>query len=343
MCGTHERYRMNVWKLTAPEKLEQTETENPAREEGKVRVRVTKVFLNGTDAAIYRGAIETPRPIIPGRYAVGMVAEDSVSYLPRGTRVLLHAVVDAPDTGIRAKDFSDDEFRLCGRTADGYLRDLVNLPPECMTPLPDSVSDEKALLLHHVSLAKAAADKLGVKKGQHVAVVGANLLGLLLCQLLIYQQAAPILIDAEPERLEFARSCGIYYTMPADEELLSGIANVTGGRLVSGAVYMASSRRNDAEIPFRVCAPGANVVLCGFGENLQVDFAIPFRKQLSVYCVTHRSDNLEAAINLIVSGAVDFSALDFRLEKPDDIPGLLANYCTGSAESMKNIRIVTLI
>ena len=160
-----------------------------------------------------------------------MVAEDGgVSYLPKGTRVLLHAVIDAPDYGHKAKNFAEDDFLLCGRTADGYLRDLVNLPPENVTALPDSVSDEKALLLHHVALAKAAADKLGVKKGQHVAVVGANLLGILLCQLLIYQQAAPILIDAEPERLEFAKSCGIYYTMAADENLLNNVANVTGGQ-----------------------------------------------------------------------------------------------------------------
>ena len=133
---------MNVWKLTAPGKIEHTETENPAREEGKVRVRVTKVFLNGTDAAIFDGTIGTHRPLIPGRYAVGMVAEEGgVSYLPKGTRVLLHAVVDAPDTGTKKKDFSEDDFLLCGRTADGYLRDLVNLPPENVTALPDSVND----------------------------------------------------------------------------------------------------------------------------------------------------------------------------------------------------------
>lgn len=335
---------MYEWKLTAPEKLERTETENPARAEGKVRVRVTKVFLNGTDAAIYRGTLDAPRPLIPGRYAVGLVAEDgSVSYLPKGTRVLLHSVTALPDSGTKAKNFAEDEFRLRGRTADGYLRDLVNLDPEDVTALPDSVSDEKALLLHHVALAKSAADKLGVKKGQHVAVVGANLLGLLLCQLLIYQQAAPILIDADPERLEFARSCGIYYTMAADENLLENVANVTGGRLVSGAVYMASTRRNDPTIPFTVCAQDANVVLCGFGENLTVDFALPFRKQLSVYCVTHRADNLEAAINLAVSGATDFSAFHFCTEKADAVESILASYSALSVESLKNIHVVSLV
>ena len=335
---------MNVWKLTAPGKLEHSETENPAREEGKVRVRITKLFFNGTDAALYSGALPARYPLIPGRYAVGLVAEEGgVSYLPKGTRVLLHAVTDAPDTGTRAKDFSEDDFLLSGRTTDGFLRDLVNLPPEDVTPLPDSVGDGKALLLHHVALAKAAADKLGVKKGQHVTVVGANLLGLLLCQILIYQQAAPILIDAEPERLEFAKTCGIYYTMAADEHLLENVANVTGGRLVSGAVYLASTYRNDPALPFSVCAPHANVVFCGFGEKFSVDFSLPFRKQLSVYCVTHRSDNLEAAINLIVSGAVDFSAFEFLTQKSDRIEAILKDHPVGATQNLKQINTVTLI
>ena len=335
---------MNVWKLTAPGKLEHSETENPAREEGKVRVRITKLFFNGTDAALYAGALPARYPLIPGRYAVGLVAEEGgVSYLPKGTRVLLHAVTDAPDTGTRAKDFSEDDFLLSGRTTDGFLRDLINLPPEDVTPLPDSVGDGKALLLHHVALAKAAADKLGVKKGQHVAVVGANLLGLLLCQILIYQQAAPILIDAEPERLEFARSCGVYYTIAAnDAELLQKVASITGGRLVSGAVYITAALRNDVNTAFSLCAQSANVVLCGFGDGVTISASVPFRKQLAFYCVSHRSDNLESAINLAVRGAVDVSAFRFRNVKAEDSAGLLEIYRSSSERKLGEINLVTL-
>ena len=45
---------MNVWKLSAAKKLERTEAENPLPEEGKVRIRVTKLMFNGTDAALLR-------------------------------------------------------------------------------------------------------------------------------------------------------------------------------------------------------------------------------------------------------------------------------------------------
>lgn len=335
---------MNVWKITAANKLTRTEAEAPAPEEDKVRIRVTKLFLNGTDAALFSGAAKCRYPLIPGRYAVGMVAEGSAAnYLPKGTRVLLHAVVPAPDTGTAKKDFSESDELICGRTADGYMRDLIYLSPRDFTPLPESVSDENALLLHHIALAKAAADKLGVKKGQHVAVVGANILGILLCQLLIYQQAAPILIDEDAARLEFARSCGIYYTMTTDEHLLEGIASLTGGRLVSGAVYMTSAQRNAPAIHFSVCANGANVVLCGSRDDFDVNFSQPFRKELSVFCVSGRSENLEAAINLIVRGAVDVSSFSFRTVRSDDTEKFLADYFRSPDRDFKEINVVTLI
>ena len=334
---------MNVWKLVSVGNLEHCETENPAREEGKVRVRVTKVLVNGTDSAIFNGTLKVRCPLIPGRCAVGMVAEDGIPHLPKGTRLLLHSVIDAPDTGTTPKDFTEDEFLLCGRTTDGYMRDLISIPPEQFTVLPDSLHDENALLMHHVALAKAAADKLGVVKGQHVAVIGANLLGILLCQLLIYQQAAPILIDAEPERLEFARSCGVYYTIAAtDAELLQKVASITGGRLVSGAVYMTAALRNDVNTAFSLCAQNANVVLCGFGDGIQLSAAVPFRKQLAVYCVSHRSDNLESAINLAVRGAVDVSAFRFRTVKAEDSAGLLEFYRAEPERKLGEINLVSL-
>ena len=332
---------MNEWKLVAAGDLQRTETENPPREEGKVRVRVTKVLVNGTDSAIFGGALKVRFPIVPGRYAVGIVAEDA-PHLPKGTRLLLHAVIDAPDTGTSPKNFTEDDFLLCGRTTDGYLRELISVPSDRFTVLPDQLHDEHALLMHHVALAKAAIDRLGAVKGQHIAVIGANLLGILLCQLLIYQQAAPILIDVRPERLEFARTCGIYYAITADGDLLSKVASITGGRLVSGAVHITTALRNDVNDAFALCAQHANVVLCGFGDGISLDAAIPFRKQLGFCCVSHRSDNLEAAINLAVRGAVDVSAFRFRTVKAEDAAGVLEMYRTATDRNLGEINVVSL-
>lgn len=301
---------MNLWKLHSPAHLVRTETAMPTcDDESLIRVRVRKVFLNSIDVALYRGRIKAKYPFIPGRFAIGNVVDDTKHLLfPKGARVLLHTYCPAPDTGNAKVSFEEDDYVICGQTVDGFLRDFLFVSPDNMLPLPDSVNDEGALLAHFVALARASIDKLNVRRGQHIAVIGANLLGILVCQLLIYQQAAPILIDAEPHRLEFAKKCGVYYTIPADDHLMEGVGTITGGRLVSGAVFVSSAPGNDRELPFSVCARGANIVLCGYAPaELDFDLEPAVRKQISVHGMWNCVSSLESAINLLATHAVDLS------------------------------------
>lgn len=296
---------MNVWKLIAANKLIASEAEVPPPQAGKIKVRVSKVLLCAMDASLYAGSPALKNPIIPGRFAVGRVLEDNGNALfPKGARVLLHTFLPVPDSGTEKRDFMQDDYLVCGQTTDGFLRDIVYLSPDEMTPLPDSISNEKALLLHHIALAKASVDKLQVKKGQHIAVVGANILGIFICQLLIYQQAAPILIGSDPNRLNFAHGNGVYYVLPA-EEVSERIVDMTGGRLAGGAI-MVSDAESDASVPMSVCARESSVVVTGFSPSkakLPLDIAL--RKQIDLHFLSNCADYLEAAINLVVNKAVN--------------------------------------
>ena len=88
---------MNVWKLTGAGKIEKTESPVPEPEAGKIKVRVTKVLLCNADAEAYLGSTKIKQPMIPGQFAIGMVAEDNANAMfAKGTRVVLHAFVPAP-------------------------------------------------------------------------------------------------------------------------------------------------------------------------------------------------------------------------------------------------------
>lgn len=297
-------YGMNIWKTTAPRTLVREECEE-TEQEGKLRVRVTKVLVCKMDAKLLAGNAKLNYPCIPGRFAVGMIAGESDDpQFPKGRRVVLHTFLPAPDPGTQKADFSRCGYDVRGITCDGFLRDVVYLSPDEMTPLPDSVNDEQALLLHHVALAKASVERLNAQKGQHVAVVGANLLGIFICQLLIYQQAAPILIDRDESRLDFAHGCGIYYTALTNETLLDNVASLTGGRLASGAVYSLDSD-NDVSVAFGVCARRTNVVMSGLAPNsVKIDINAVLQKQIILQAVCDCSDYLETAINLTAQKAV---------------------------------------
>ena len=336
---------MYLWKLTGPKKLQRSEAPLPEHVDGKIRVRVTKVLINSVDADIYAGKTPARLPLIPGRYAVGVVSEEGASsYLPRGTRVLLHTFRPVDTNGTEKRDFSADDYEICGRTADGSLADFVPVSPKDMTALPASVSDERALLLHHVAIAKAVCEKLGAKKGQHIAVLGANLIGILICQLLIYQQAAPILVDTVESHLEFARRCGIYYTLPVGDKLLDTVGSVTGGRLADGAVYVSTASGNDPEIPFRLTARGRNVVVYGpSASGFSVNLGIAIEKQISVYCVTNGYGFLETAINLMANKAVDPTQYRANVIKAAQLESLLAGYPSRADRDADEVNFIDLL
>ncbi len=334
---------MNVWRLMAANNLVPTAEDLPP-EEGKRRVRVTKVFVNSVDALIYRGLKKVKYPIVPGRYAVGLIADDKGGTgLHKGARVLLHSYLPAQDTGTDAKTFTEKDYRILGRTEDGFLRDFVYAREDEMTPIPDAVNDEKSLLIQYVALAHATVEKLDVHQGEHIAVIGANLLGLFISRLLIYRQAAPILVDTRKDRLLFARSRGVYYTSLADDNLMSMVGSVTGGRLADGVICVMSAGEMDRELPIRVCATGKNIAFCGDGDSFTLDLNGVVHKQLTVHGVMDGNDYLETALNLVANKAVDLSAFRY-LVLPAEKTGLLFRELAQNPERpVEEINIVNLV
>lgn len=334
---------MNVWRLTAANNL--VMQDEPSRqEEGKRRVRVTKVLVNSGDARLFRGEKKVKYPFIPGRYAVGILADDLGSQmLPKGTRVLLHSYLPAENGGSDPATFEEEEYRVMGRTENGFLRDFVYMREEDLTPIPDSVNDQKSLLIQHVALAQEAVETLDAKRGEHIAVIGGNILGLLVCRLLIYRQAAPILIDTRQDRLAFARSRGVYYTSLADENLMSMLGTVTGGRLADGAVFVMGAEGNDVSLPVKVCASGKHVAFCGRGEGYTANLRDIVRKQLTLHGVADGSEHLEAALNLVANGAIDLNVFRYNIFPAAKAASLLQELSAVPDRPVDEINVLNLV
>ena len=334
---------MNVWKLTAANHLVKSE-ESVRASENKLRVRITKLFIDSEDVALYTGQRKPKYPLIPGRYAVGLIADDNGgARYPKNTRVLVHHFLPAEDTGSAEKTFAEDDFRIMGQTDDGFFRDFVYVGPDEMTPLPEAVNDEKALLLPLVALAKASIEALEIQRGQHVAVIGGNLLGIFISRLLIYQQSAPILIDSIKSHLDFARTRGIYYTSLNDEQLMNAVGTITGGRLADAVVYTPAGAAFK-ELSTQVCAAGTHVAYVGnSAEPLLLDVNEFIKKRLIVHGLCEGYDYLENAINLIANKAIDLSAYRFVTTPADRAPQLFEELALNPARPIEEINIISLV
>lgn len=130
--------------------------------------------------------------------------------------------------------------------------------------LPDGLSLELAPLAEPLACAVHALDAVAIRPGDHVAVVGAGSLGLMLCGLAASAGARPIVLDPHEERLAAAARFGAAHAVLATRgpEDVERVRTLTGGR---GAwlVIEAVGRPEAWELAVAMAATGGAVNLFG--------------------------------------------------------------------------------
>ena len=311
---------MKIWQLSYPHNLQHVTSPDLKRPEDKVKVKVTKALLSESDVAVYSGAQKVPTPFIPGRFAIGQVTEaEQDSFIRKGERVYL--------AGTTEDECAPDGLRIAGETADGFYRDFVLAGIDDVYPLPSSVSDEAAFLIDAIALAEHVVDEMNIDVGQHILVIGGGLYGNILCQILIYHRAVPILADNNPERLARAKRSGIYYTFPNDDTLKTRVLEVTGGKLADGAVYLAFANRCEPSVMFPLVKRDAYVSFCSLtSKPLHVNLENAIKNNVTIKGITESREFVSTAINLLANKAVNFSEFTFRSYREEELPNLLQKY-----------------
>ena len=284
------------------------------------KIKVAKALLSEADVATYTGALKTPLPLVPGKFAIGIVSEAGEnSFMKKGDRVYLaHTTTD---------ELSPDGLQIAGQTTDGFFRDFVVADENQAHVLPASVSDEAAFLIEAVALAERVVDELNITVGQHVLVLGGGLYGNIMCQILIYHRAVPILIDNNAERLARAKKCGIYYTLPFDETLKSRISKVTGGKNADGAIYLAFNNRIEPSAVFNFLARDTSVAFCSLIEKpLSVNLENALKNNITIKGVTEYREYISSAINILANKAVTYSEFPYQYFPEEALPEKLNEY-----------------
>ena len=311
---------MKVWQLAYPHSIQHVTAPDLAFSSDKVKVKVTKALVTESDVAVYSGTIPVTAPFIPGRFAIGQITEAGAdSFVKKGERVYL--------AGVTEDECAPDGLRVAGETTSGFYRDFVLAGVDDVYPLPASVTDEAAFLIDAIALAEHVVDEMHIDVGQHVLVLGGGLYGNILCQILIYHRAVPILADNNAERLARAKKSGIYYTFPNDETLKNNILAVTGGKLADAAVYLAFANRCEPSVLFPLVKREAYVGFCSLtGKSLPVNLEYAMKNNVTIKGFTESRAFVSTAINLLANKAVHFSEFTFKSAREEELPKILENY-----------------
>lgn len=311
---------MKVWQLAYPHNLQHVSAPDLKLLGDKVKVKITKALLTESDVAVYSGAIKVKSPFIPGRYAIGQVTEASEdSFIKKGERVYL--------AGVTEDELSPNGLKVAGESTDGFYRDFVLAGVDDVYPLPASVTDEAAFLIDAIAFAERIVDEMQITVGQHILVLGGGLYANVLCQILIYHRAVPILADNNAERLARAKKSGIYYTFPNDDTLKQNVVNATGGKLADGAVYLAFANRSEPSVIFPLVKREAFVSFCApTCKSIPVNLEYALKNNVTIKGITESREFVSTAINLLANKAVNYSEFPYASFKEEELPKLMEKY-----------------
>ena len=315
---------MKAWQLNEAYQIEKISRHETASLDKEVKVRVTKALVSTDDVTLYNGEDKPVYPLIPGRFAIGTVVEsEKNSYeIENNSRVYLDPITNCKNCYSCTIGQPNDcaKFIISGKNSPGFLKDFVVVPFQNVYQLPKNVSDNEALFIEYISLGISVIDKLQVQKGGHVAIIGGNVVGNIIAQLLVYYQAVPIIIDDNDTNLDCAKRSGIYYTLKADGKLEREVNELTGARMPPKVVYVTNCGIN-TEAALKISRANAIIAFAGFNyTSLRVNFALAMQKQLHFYCITNGYGNVETSINLIANHAINLNNIPLTNAKFSEIP-----------------------
>lgn len=196
------------------------DVDQPVRKPGEVLIKISAGGICGTDVAIWKwheavvGQYAPSFPLIVGHEFAGTVVEsDSVRVRP-GQVVSVNPQIACGHCrycGLGRPTLCDDR-RLMGGRINGGWTEYVSVPEWNVHPLPDGVDSAVAPLLEPLSVAThAVLERVPVRSGDVVAVIGAGPIGILCATLALAAGARKVMVTgvaADTGRLRMAEEIG---------------------------------------------------------------------------------------------------------------------------------------
>lgn len=312
--------------LESPGKIEIKEIQEPIRSENQVLLKVESVGICGSDIGAFRGVnplVTYPRII--GHEVVGTVVEigENKKGIKAGDRVIVDPYIycgNCYPCSIGRTNCCED-LKVIGVHIDGGMTELFTHPAELLNKVPTNIPLEQIPAAEPLTIALHAIHRTNVKAGEHIAIIGAGPIGLLVALATIAYGAVPILIDIVDTRLEQAKALGIKHTInTATEDALKEIKEITNGRM-SEVVIEASGANQAIRNSIDYASYAGRIAFTGWPKaetNLPTNLIT--KKELDIRGARTSAGEFEEALALMSAGTIDVGAVISRVVRMDKIP-----------------------
>ncbi|MEK3643536.1 zinc-dependent alcohol dehydrogenase [Aeribacillus sp. FSL M8-0235] len=245
--------------------------------EDEVKVKLIYGGICGSDIGAYKGKLPyVSYPIRPGHELLGTIIEagKDTNYTV-GTKVVIapNSFCGECDLCVKGKTNICRHKQSLGVNTDGGFSEEFVISSKYVLPIPDGLSDERAVLIEPFAVIVHAFKKVAITTGTSVAVIGCGTEGMLAIALATYLGAQVTAIDISQEKLDKVKSFGDIRTAhPGD------IRDET-----FEVVIEAAGVKQSVEQAMEIASPGGSVLLIGLTPEANFPVVRVVRNELTLY------------------------------------------------------------
>ncbi len=220
--------------LTAPRYFSIIDRALPVLAPDHVAVRIAATAVCHTDLGIFTGHHPGVKyPVVMGHECTGVVesAGEKVTHVKAGDPVIINPIISCGhcDMCLRNRQNLCRNAGLFGREVDGSLAQLVHVAGRYAHPLPVDMALDDATLIETLATIKHAQDRLALKAGDSVVVIGQGASGLLHTQFAALAGANPVIVVSRSQwKLDMAMRMGAHHALDVSaEKALSEVMRLT--------------------------------------------------------------------------------------------------------------------
>lgn len=305
---------MKAVQIVSPEVLRVIDVEKPGIDEkNNVLVRMTAAGICGSDVGIYHGTnAAATYPRIIGHEMVGVVEEIAGDGrgLQVGSRVIVNQVTSCGHCYPCSLGRGNvcDELKVRGVHIDGGYREYIAVPAEDCYLLPDSISDQDAVMIEPTTIAIQSCTRAQLQKDDMLLLYGAGALGSSILRIARQLCDHIIVADILDAKLEAAKSAGAKYTINVQtEDFLAKVKEYTHGRGSTVSID-AACVKDSLMLLLQATGNAGRVITMGFSTaGTEVNQFLITSKELDVRGSRLQNKMFGKAIQMLESGQLDLS------------------------------------
>lgn len=319
---------MKAIQIDNPYQICIAEVKKPVLTAGNAIIQIKALGICGSDVHAYAGkSPNVTYPIIIGHETAGIVTEidEENEY---GIKVGDKVVIDPYMYCGKCYPCSQGRTNCCeslkclGVQTTGSMSEFFLHPIKQLVKVPQDMDWESLAVVEPLVIALHAIHSCELKTGEHMAIIGAGAIGMLIGMAAKTYGGIPILLDIVDERLEIAKVFGIDYTVnPMKSDSVAEIKKITNGRMAECVVEASGSSMGIRNTLDYAAATG-RIALTGWPKKeVELPTAVVTRKEIQIRgSRTGVGSEFKESIDLIYSGKVEATRIISKVTTFEQLP-----------------------